>query len=97
MSSKIQIEPDTVDGLSANISSAAGEIETKLSNLTSASTTLQGQWAGAAMEAFAAQYSSWSADMAAIAVAAEASAKAAKTAATAFRNADDRVGALWSL
>ena len=35
--------------------------------------------------------------MSAIAVAAEASAKAAKTAATAFRNADDRVGALWSL
>ena len=97
MSSRIQIEPDTVDGLSSSISTAAGEIESKLTSLTSASTTLQGRWAGEAMEAFAAKYSSWSADMSAIAVAAEASAKAAKTAATAFRNADDRVGALWSL
>ncbi|MGV8884568.1 MAG: WXG100 family type VII secretion target [Microbacteriaceae bacterium] len=93
----IQIEPDSVDSLSSSISTAAGEIETKLGNLTSASATLQGEWAGEAMNAFAVKYSSWSAEMDAIAVAANAAAGAATTAATAFRTADERVGALWSL
>jgi WXG100 family type VII secretion target len=93
----IQIEPDSVDSLSSSISTAAGAIEGKLTSLTSASTTLQGRWRGEAMEAFAVAYASWSDDMAAIAVAAHASAGAATAAATAFRNADDRVGSLWSL
>ena len=93
----IKIEPDSVDGLSASISAAAGDIEGKLSALTSSSNTLQGRWSGEAMNAFAGMYSSWQTDMAAIATAAEAAAGAATTAATAFRTADDSVGALWSL
>jgi len=93
----IKIEPDLVDGLSSSISTAAGDIDGKLSALTSASNTLQGRWSGAAMDAFAGMYSSWATDMAAITKAAEAAAGAATTAATAFRTADDSVGALWSL
>ena len=94
---KIQIEPESVDGLSASITAAAADIEGKLSTLGSASSTLQGQWSGEAMQAFAAMHRSWAADMADIAAVAHASAKAATKAATAFREADDRVGALWTL
>jgi WXG100 family type VII secretion target len=93
----ILIEPDSVDALSSSISTAAREIDNKLSTLTGAAGTLKGQWSGEAMIAFSVAYSSWSADMAAITAAAAASARAATTAATAFRTADDRVGSLWSL
>ena len=93
----IKIEPDSVDDLSASISTAAGEIEGKLASLTSASNTLQGRWSGEAMQAYSGAYTSWAADMAAMAKVGSAAAKAATTAATAFRTADDSVGSLWSI
>ncbi|OAN40990.1 WXG100 family type VII secretion target [Microbacterium sp. H83] len=91
------VEPPQVEALGAALEAAASGIEDRLSGLSRAAGTLAGQWQGDASTAYQGRQSGWLQEMGAHAAALHGAADAARTAAEAYRNADDRVGALWSI
>ncbi|MFF2271216.1 WXG100 family type VII secretion target [Agromyces sp. NPDC058136] len=95
--SDFRVTPETLSGSASTLSGVHAELSAQLDRLRTSANALAGQWDGAAQQAFVSRYSAWSAELDHLSAVLELTSAAAADVSEIYRNADERVGALWGM